>query len=356
MNLGTTPGHLTDKQDPRPMDWVRAHGYDWISFQAYNPRDGGLKDRDLGPAKAAGLEAGIWVVSYGRDDQPDDEVFRHDGAESGRQAMRLGAQHLIADIEMAAKGTRATRGLIPFVEGCRLGGWKGPVDFTTLGAPVNAIPHGGNDFGIDVQSFLDTGGSILPQAYFNAFDEYRPKLCWDYWRACGVPADRLNLLIELGAEAGRPRMSGADWLPYLREADVRRNFSVYMTEFLEPFDLEALQEFSLSTKPPHTGAVIPPVAIPSASSLNKQIDELAESWLKNFTAEQTSRSRLRAIQRIARSTDAEWLAERGDVYAALDGDTLEDEIKVLTERAFALESEISVLNGKIAHALEALEG
>ena len=39
-----------------------AHGYDWITYQVQN--EDTIRDFDLAPAKAVGLSAGVWGVSY----------------------------------------------------------------------------------------------------------------------------------------------------------------------------------------------------------------------------------------------------------------------------------------------------
>jgi len=98
---------------------------------------------------------------------------------------------------------------------------------------------------MDTQSFLDTGGGILPQAYANEEDESLPELCVRYWTRVGVPRDRLNLTISLypaASDKGHPgrRYDGATWVPLLQAAGVKQDFSIFMAEAATDADLEAL--------------------------------------------------------------------------------------------------------------------
>ena len=63
MNIFQRPGLHTDVQSSRDLAWLRGLGYEWIVYQTqngFNP----VKVRDLAPAKAAGLKAGVWGCSY----------------------------------------------------------------------------------------------------------------------------------------------------------------------------------------------------------------------------------------------------------------------------------------------------
>jgi hypothetical protein len=318
VDVATTPGLLTDQQQAKDPAWLRAHGYDWLSFQVYNPHNGGFKDRDLAPAKQAGLSAGVWGVTYGLNDQPDAATFKFDGERLGSQAVKLGGEHVIVDAEMCAKFTRDTRGMQPIVDGLRAGGWFGPVHWTPLGAPSNprtAANPGGNDFGCDERSFLETGGGVLPQEYLNESPDYAPALCKEYWLACGIPADRLNHLIAVYAGA-RGRITGSEWAGLLREIGVKRNFSIYMVEMLEPFDLEGLDPLAKATLAPPPP---PPAPIVSAKECREAVQLAADRWLNTRPGPETL-SRLRVIRRIAAesNTDPKWNAARAELVALLD--------------------------------------
>lgn len=335
------PGLLTTQQSAKDPAWLRAHHYDWLSFQAYNPRDGGKKDFDLDPARRAGLSPGVWGVTYGVNNMPDAATFFADGKALGEQAVRLGAEHVIVDAEMCAKNTRANRGLSPIVRGLRAGGWTGPVNWSPLGAPANARTAsnpGGNDFACDEQSFLETGGGVLPQAYVNLAPEYDPALCIAYWEACGVPFSRINVMIDLAAE-GKPRIDGAGWYRILVNADVIRNFSIYMVEFLEPYDLEGLDALSATPAP-----VDPAVC-------NANIAAEADRWLSQFT-DTKPLTRLRNIKRIATTTDSEWVAVRQDVADALDGKitALRTELDTANADLLAARAALTAAEAKIAAA------
>jgi len=80
------------------------------------------------------------------------------------------------------------------------------------------------------------------------------------------------------------------------------------------------------------------VSIPDPATLNQKIASLAESWLSCFT-DLKPLTRLRVIKRIATSTDAEWVAEREAVVAALDNPTA----------ASALRAQVSALQTQLAN-------
>ncbi len=244
MSIVTTPGHLAASTiGAAELAALERHGYEWIAYQAQNGET--TRDFDLGPAKAAGLSPGVWGVTY------EPGRFHENGRLLGRQARALGAEHVQMDAEECAKDTRSTRGLKPVVDGIRDGGYAGPVSLNTLGAPDNPDV---NDYAIDVKSFLDTGGGVFCQAYFNAHDAYRPSACVRYWTRVGVPAGRLNVMIGLHRSEesqSKPgvRLSGAEWVPLLEEAGVKRNFSVFLAEHAAEDDLDALDTLALAPAP-----------------------------------------------------------------------------------------------------------
>lgn len=243
------PGVLTDIEHPSypdgsggvDMHETVARGYEWISFQLVNGST--LTHIDIDKyGRASGFKSvGGWGVVY---DQADFYAF---GKRFAQALVAAGADHAIVDAEMCAKGTRTGQKMLPIITGMRDGGWAGPVHLCPLGAPANGLPHGGNDFGVDTKSFTDTGGGVLPQAYFNAYDEYRPDLCVDYWVACGVPRDRINVMIELAVEGAKmQKITGAQWVPLLKTAGVKEHggFSVYMVQHATKEDWAGLDTLS----------------------------------------------------------------------------------------------------------------
>jgi hypothetical protein len=232
-----SPGFLTVEQQPQPdLTGLVRYGWEWLAFQLQNgdgvAGGGVLPDFDLAPATAAGLKPAAWGVTYTAD------AFYRDGEALGLQAAVRGARALIVNAEQCAKNTRATRGLAPIVAGIRAGGWRGPVNLCTLGAPTDPDRF---DFEVDVASFLETGGGLFVEAYGNAYPCYEPDRCVRYWTRVGVPIDRLNLMIELAADAGQPRRSGAEWASKLEGSGMGpRQLSGFMAEDLEPGDLAAL--------------------------------------------------------------------------------------------------------------------
>jgi hypothetical protein len=225
------------------MRWER-HGYSRVNFQAQN--DLKTVDFDLNRCRAAGLAADVWGVTYAK------ENFYRDGRLLGSQAVKLGADDATMNCEMAAKDTRASRGLRPIIEGVRDGGWIGPVNLNTLGAPINPDV---NDFAMDIESFLETGGGVACQAYANAHPEsYMPEACMRYWLRMGVPFERLNLTIGLYDPASEnPQgsfLTGADYVPLLQAAKVRHNISIFMPETMHANDLAELEAITKAELPP----------------------------------------------------------------------------------------------------------
>jgi hypothetical protein len=321
VNIIPVPGLLTDQEHPPRADGTAAadlralilKGYEWISFQLVNGTT--VNAIDIAKyGKASGFKStGAWGVVY---DQADFLAF---GKRFGAACVAQQAEHAIVDAEMCAKGTRDGQKMKPIIDGMKAAGWAGPVHLCPLGAPVNARPHGTNDFAVDVKSYLDTDGGLLPQAYFNAYDEYRPDLCVDYWVACGVPADRINVMVELAVEGAKNvKITGAQWVPLLQTAGVKRNFSVYMVQHGTDQDWAGLEQLSKPAAPAPT-PIPTPAPAPSATELRAKIVELADQWLKTRPGPETL-SRLRVIRRIADTgnTDPRWTAEREAIVDALD--------------------------------------
>lgn len=307
------PGLLTDQANPINFGQLKLHGYEWLSFQVVNFRDpakaGGIKDYDLAPARSAGLSPGVWGVTYGNADQPDADIFFRDGKLLGAQAVKLGAEHVQMDAEMCAKFTRQGRKMEEIIGGVRAGGWTGPVHLNTLGGPVNpktAANPGGNDFGMDTLSFTETGGGVIHQDYVNVAPEYNPEQCIAYWKACGVPVARQNVMIDLANEGHT--MRGNDWLPFLKDAGVQRNFSIFLAESIVAGDLEALDAFSKK-------AVAP--TVPQPPELLSAISTIANQWLKTRPGPETL-SRLRIIYRIARTSGPQWNMVSKSIATILD--------------------------------------
>jgi hypothetical protein len=241
--LYAQPGLLTNEQSPYDLAALVGHGYRWLSFEAV---DGTLLyDWNLEPARAAGLSPGVWGVTYGDHDNPDPDVFYRDGLALGRQAIELGAEHVMADIEACAKGTRSNAGLWPYVSGVRDGGWSGPVHLTTLGSPSDPERW---DYEIDVDSFLDTGGGVFPQAYYNDYADYLPANCSTYWTRVGVPAGRLNMMIGLYTGL-RGRIDGEEWVGLLTDAGIGRNLSIFMAQHGTKADWDSLETLTLADDP-----------------------------------------------------------------------------------------------------------
>jgi len=330
------PGQWSDNTKPihpsgtRAWAWseIAGYGYEWATIQCFN-RGVVQLETDLDYVRAGGFASvGVWGVVY------DVADFASFGEQFAAEAVRLGADHAIVDAEFCAKGTRDTRGMLPIIDGMRRGGWTGPVHLSTFGAPANARPHGPNDFAMDVASYLETGGGVMPQVYYQAYEEYRPDLCADYWEACGVPRDRQNHTIDLAAEAGSAKYptdyNGAQWAELLQDAKVGRNFSVYMTQFGSDSDYEQLREQTTlpasggtppdqpEQPPPQTGGGTVPKH-PTDVDCKDTVRFAAQTWEAQQSGYQ-AKARLVVARRICDPANVNdiWYSIRDQIIAILD--------------------------------------
>ncbi len=299
MNIITTPGLLADSDLPfGQLTSIKSHGYEWISVQAQN--DLQTVDFDSAAIKAVGLSPGVWGVTYSK------ASFFRDGKLLGQQAVRLGAEHVQMDAEECAKDTRSGQGMKPIIEGIRAGGWQWPVHLNTLGAPDNPDA---NDYAMDTKSFTDTGGGVLVQAYANDHLGYLPTYCARYWARMGLAPEQLNFMI--GLYSGRlGRIDGSGWVPLLRDAGVRRNFSIFLAEHSTEADLAGLDGFSQ----PQPAAP----AQPSTLQTRTAITNAARSWEAGRAPQ--SLSRINVCRRIASSDsdNTKWNVVSGAISKILD--------------------------------------
>jgi hypothetical protein len=319
------PGLLTDDEHPSRPDGTAAVdlrelvalGYEWVSYQLVNGTNVNPQNIDIQKyGGASGFEScGCWGVVY---DVADFHAFGH---RLGTEALRQGAEHVIVDAEQCAKYTKENRGMLPIVVGLQEAGWlERPVHLCPLGAPVNALPYGPNDDHVDVDSFLMTGGGIIPQAYYNAYSNYRPDLCVDYLRACGVPAERINVCIELAFE--NSKVDGATWSGLLDDAGVGRNFSVYMVQHGTDDDWAGLEPHSSPDResappePPTPEEDMEPVTDQQGrDGILFAVQAAAQNW-----ADDKPRGRLTVCRRIAQAgnDDGKWNKIRDQIVALLD--------------------------------------
>lgn len=261
----SSPGFLTDSTTPGDYANFVAHGYEWISFQVVNGQDPskptGLANRaaQIVAAKAGGFRnAGVWGVVYGQEADPPSvkkALYLNFGRLLGQEAVSQGAGHVIVDAEIGYKHTRADANASGenlgkyIIDGLRQGGWEGPVHLSTLGTPTDPV---GGDFEYDVNSFLATGGGVMPQAFPNQSPEYTVENCMTYWLRF-APRSRINMTI---ASAGLPLgiLNGSDYLPHLQAAGVLRNLNWFLAETTGAEDLSALDVLTLEEAPPVTGS------------------------------------------------------------------------------------------------------
>jgi hypothetical protein len=251
------PAVLTCVQDPSPMSFalLAAHGWEEVFFQAQNGGNNPL-DFNLDFARNQGMKrASVWGVTYAPDDRgnnPRGLSFYEQNLILGKQAVKLKADTAMIDAEYCAKFTRKTQGLLPCIKALRDAGYQGKVHLCPLGAPFDPLV---NDFEVDVQSFLDTGGDIYPQAYMHDHEEYEPELCVTYWTrdVVGVPRDRLNIMVSFSAgDTSKIRWGGNRWLPHLQKVEdsVGRSISSFMAEYMTEADLVGLDALTLQTAGP----------------------------------------------------------------------------------------------------------
>lgn len=111
----------------------------------------------------------------------------------------------------------------------------------TLGAA-----SGNNTFWMPHQMWMGSGFDVHCQAYFNAYDEYHPKLCQDHWSRAGWPLTRVTLTLGCyQPEASAPKQFHYhvdDYLPLLKDC-CTVGVNLFMSESLD--DVRDLQKIPL---------------------------------------------------------------------------------------------------------------
>lgn len=315
MSYQQRPGLVTDEYLPfggSGLDYpqmVRA-GFEWVSYLTYNPELWrGTKDYDLGGVKAHGFKVvGVWGVIYTRDD------FYNGAKTTARHAVDLGAQCLQINCEEIYKETRPNRLGKAIIKGARDGGWSGPVDLITYGAPWSPLV---NDYNMDEQSFLETGGAIIPEAYYNESEGYEPALCKQYMDRLKIPAAQTNYMLGL-YQGRRGKIVGAAQVDLLEKAKIGANFSIYMLQHLTQSDVTPLAAFikkqAVQPKPP-----TPTPEGPTSTEQRKKVVVAAAAWEKT-QPDYTPRARLTISRRICgdSSTDTRWNSVRDGIQKLLD--------------------------------------
>lgn len=294
--VGTEPGLMTDMFLPFGASGLTypklvEAGFTWATYQVYNPTlFPGVKDFDLAAVKAHGYKSvGVWGVIYDRDD------FYNGGLKMAQQAVKLGADNLIVNTEQVYKGTRPERLGKEIIRGCRAGGWKGPVDLSTLGAPWTPTI---NDYQMDEQSFLETGGAILPQAYANESEGYTPLLCKVYLDRLKIPQDRQNY--TLGLYPGQKgRVGGAAQVALLKEAKIGKNFNIYMIQHLIQDDVTEFAKFIAAARPPQPAPTPPAPVAPDPAVVRDKASDALHLWLDPYMAQSPPKPQHTSIIRLA---------------------------------------------------------
>jgi hypothetical protein len=111
------------------------------------------------------------------------------------------------------------------------------VHLTTLGAPNNPFV---DDYGFDLESFLETGGGIFAQAYAQIVSSYAPQPTKLYFcERMGVPVDKYNTMIWVDY-----RLTAQDQVNLLKHAATGRAVSIFMTEYGSMEDWNILNEIT----------------------------------------------------------------------------------------------------------------
>jgi hypothetical protein len=238
------PGSVTDLPDPGNLPLLAKY-HKWIAYQLQNGGND-FTEPNIRAARNAGLSPEGWGVTYAPDDDnnnPRHLSFYDQNMLLGVRAVQVGVEELQVDIEHAAVGTRTGQRLNVIIQALRAAGWTKPVHINTMGAPDSPET---SDYEIDLKSFLDTGGGLFSQDYWNESDSFAPRLGVDYWvKRMGVPPSKYNSMIGLhtsGSDKRKPnlRVSGPLWKPLLSDAGIERNYSVFMSQHCDEVDLSAL--------------------------------------------------------------------------------------------------------------------
>jgi hypothetical protein len=273
MSVVTTPSLLTCA-DNHDFAAYKRHGYEAVWYQTWNA--GGREYSSTAACRAAGLDVAAWGVIY------EQHNFYADGKNLAQSAGAISAQHLMVDAEDCLKGTVSSRAAREIVRGVRDGGWSGPVHLTTLGAPQRKPDGTFWDHEFDLDSFLETGGGIFPQAYANQAASYAPKLCVDFFCGqLGVPRDRVNLMIWLD-----DKVSADQWLSLLEAAGLGPAFSVFLAEFFSESGYGLGSFDTLCGSEPQAYPV--PQAQPAPQALDPRLLEIRHNTLIELNAAKAS--------------------------------------------------------------------
>ena len=211
MNIFQRPGLHTDVEGSWDLKWLEQLGYEWIVYQTqngFNP----VKVRDLKPAKAAGLKAGVWGVSYSQ------AALRLDSTALRASADFEDAELIVFNVEFPHDPT-------PYIE--TFSGDPRPKALITLVGILGEI---------GAQKLLEAGWDIIGETYTNDQAHLTPAMA--DWMAlnAGIPADRFSH--ALGMYAGLvSKVPGLQYVHLLEAAGIKNRFSCWMLEQSTQADL-----------------------------------------------------------------------------------------------------------------------
>lgn len=271
-----TPGVFTDMLNPfdyNRLDWpfIVDCGFEWATFQCYNPQLGYIdKEYDLAAVKAHGFKnVGLWAGVYDKSD------FYHSGKQMAINALHMGADHIIFNIEYPMMYTRETQMAKPIVQGAKDNGWDKAISLCTLGAPWTPAV---NDYGMDTKTFTDSGGCVITETYPNESEGYDLEPNKLYWSRVGVPTPKLTYLLGMYPGA-LGKVSGTAYTQQMKDNKVGKNYSLYMAQHATKEDYEAFKAYNAIVVIP-APLPAPDPALALRDHARSELEEAIEIWKK----------------------------------------------------------------------------
>ena len=218
MSIFERPGLHTDVQTSKDLKRLAALGFEWIVYQAQN--DSQTKNRDLTDAKAAGLKAGVWGVSYHQ------AQLEQDARRLRERAFTLGAELIVNNIEFVHDPT-------PYIEVFK--NVPAPKALICLVGELPSLAQNGA-----IKKLLDAGWDIIGETYTNDQSHLTVAVAEDMAvRISGIPKARFSH--ALGMYHGLAgTYNGFQYVQDLYDAAVNNRFSAWMVEHGTDEDYEDL--------------------------------------------------------------------------------------------------------------------
>jgi hypothetical protein len=213
----------------------------WITLQIDN---GGAVRADNASAieagwadkwRAAGFKVGFWgcprgIAQHGKRSAFDEAVpiVKADAALAAKLAARYRADLYIADCEDHFQGYNPTDPA-PRLNRVYVDAFKS----AAIAAGITNIPRALSSMGrvaLDMAPWIEEGWDAMPQAYWNSYAIYQPRLCVDFYTEAGWPIERIHPTIGTFTGEGENRsVSLQDYAKDLK-ARATSGFSYYLPE------------------------------------------------------------------------------------------------------------------------------